>query len=242
MLAITILTILFYPSFKEMTGINALVENDNSAMRVFVGNVTDLTSPEGYLNSQLYYLLIPLLFLVLAITQGSGAIAGEEERGSLDLILSNPVKRWQLALQKFGAMTISLMSIALILWIGTVTSIRLVSMEIAIINLAEITLSVTFLAILFGTIALTIGMSTGSRGISIGLTGAIAVLAYLINALVPIKEELHSLTKLSPFYYYIDSDPLTHGLDFLHVVVLIGLSVIIFLVGLFIFERRDLGL
>ena len=53
----------------------------------------DLASPAGYLNSQIYALLAPLLLLIFSIGGGAGAVAGEEERGTLDLLLAHPVRR-----------------------------------------------------------------------------------------------------------------------------------------------------
>ena len=46
--------------------------------------------------------MVPLLLLVAAIGAGARAIAGEEERGTLDLLLSTPVSRRRLALEKLG--------------------------------------------------------------------------------------------------------------------------------------------
>jgi ABC-2 type transport system permease protein len=241
LIAVTFMTILFYPSFRDMTEINAILGDEDSLMRAFVGDVSDLTSPEGYLNSQLYYVLIPLIFLAFAITQGSSTIAGEEERGTLDLLLSNPIGRRTVLIHKFASMVVASLLLALALWLGTILAVLSVSMDIGIIHLAEITLSAAFLGIGFGTIALCIGSSTGKRGMSIGLTSAAAIFAYLLNALAPIEDALEPFTRFSPFYYYIDSDPLTNGQDPIHTVVLIGIPLVFLVAGVLGFERRDLA-
>lgn len=241
LVGLTFITVLFYPSISDMTEINALLGDEDSIMRVFVGDISDMTSPEGYLNSQLYYLMIPLLFLVFGITQGSGAIAGEEERGTLDLLLSNPLTRSQVFTHKFTSMGAAITVLAFILWLGTVGSVIVVDIDIAVIRLAEITLSAALLGLLFGTMSLTVGGATGKRGTSIAIASVLAVAAYFLNALVPVVDTLEPLSKLSPFYYYIDSDPLTNGLDFLHVMVLMGVTVVLLLIGFVTFGRRDLG-
>tara|TARA_Y100000588_G_scaffold34684_1_gene33572 strand:- start:290 stop:559 length:270 start_codon:yes stop_codon:yes gene_type:complete len=61
--------------------------------RTIIGDVTDLTSPEGYLNSQLYVFMVPLVYLVFTVGRSSGAITGEEELGTLELLLSCPIRR-----------------------------------------------------------------------------------------------------------------------------------------------------
>ena len=68
-----LLTTLFYPSFKDATDLNELLGDEDSFMRAFAGDIEDFTSPEGFLNSQLYFLLLPILLIIYAIASGSGA-------------------------------------------------------------------------------------------------------------------------------------------------------------------------
>jgi ABC-type transport system involved in multi-copper enzyme maturation permease subunit len=64
------------------------------------------------------FFLAPLLFLIFAIGQGSGAIAGEEERGTLDLLLANPRSRVRIVLEKFGALALMTLGLAAMMWAG----------------------------------------------------------------------------------------------------------------------------
>ena len=57
------------------------------------GGDLDYVSGAGYLGSELFSFMVPLLLLVAAIGAGARAIAGEEERGTLDLLLANPLSR-----------------------------------------------------------------------------------------------------------------------------------------------------
>ena len=113
--ALSIVTVLFYPIVKDVPEVSKLFEDSETLARVFAGGFTDLTSPEGYLNSQLYSLLVPILFLIFTIGQGSGAIAGEEEKGTLDILLSNPTTRLQVLIQKFAAMVAETSVLAFVL-------------------------------------------------------------------------------------------------------------------------------
>ena len=100
LVALTLLTVLFYPALGDAPELNEVLGDEDSLVRAFVGNIDDLTSPEGFLNSQIYFLLVPILLLVFAVAGGSGAIAGEEEKGTLDLLFSHPVRRSVVVLQK----------------------------------------------------------------------------------------------------------------------------------------------
>ena len=118
MTVISLITMLFFPSLSDAPELNELLGDEKSLMRAFVGDITDLTSPEGFLNSQLFFMLIPLLFLGFAITQGSGAIAGEEEKGTLDLLMSSPVTRRHVLVHKWAAMLTTILVLAVATWVG----------------------------------------------------------------------------------------------------------------------------
>ena len=168
MVALIAVTVLFYPSISDAPEFDDLAEQMPEALlRAFAGGVADFTSPVGFLNSQLFILMVPLLFLVYALNVGSGAIAGEEEKGTLDLLLANPVKRWRVVAEKFIAMTVGITVLGLALWLGTAVSARAVGMDISVVRVAEASLSATLLGLAFGSIALAVGCAFGKRAMSI---------------------------------------------------------------------------
>jgi ABC-2 type transport system permease protein len=235
------LTILLYPSFADSPEFDDLLHNMPEALaKLFVGEVSDLTSPEGYLNSQLFVMLMPLLFLFFSISHGSGAIAGEEERGTLDLLLSYPLKRSRVLMEKFAAMVVIILAFGFVFWFSITVGAVIIGMDISLWGVAEATLSGVFLGLVFGTLALMLGCSGNNRGLSIGVTSALGVTAYFLNALAPVVNVLEPLQKLSLFYYYIEADPLSNGLDPAHVLVLLSLTGILLAVALVTFNRRDL--
>lgn len=241
MVALTALTVLFYPSIKDSQDFNELLGDEDSIIRAFVGDLEDLTSEEGYLNSQIYFLMVPVLLLIFAICAGSGAVAGEEERGILDLLLSHPIRRSSVVLQKLAALMVLVFGLAVVLWITVVIVARAVYMDVSAVKIAEVTLSGALLGSLFGALGLAIGSATGRRGLTIGISGAVAVLSYFVNALRPVADAIDPTRFITPFYYYIDTDPLSNGLDPIHVTVLVVAIAVLSLVAVVTFERRDIA-
>ena len=67
----------------------------------------DFTSGPGYLSTETFSLLAPLMLIGLGIALGTGTIAGEEERGTLDLLIASPVSRGRvLAAKALGALAV----------------------------------------------------------------------------------------------------------------------------------------
>ena len=239
--AVTVLTVLFYPSIEGSPELNEMLGDEDSIMRAFVGDLEDMTSPEGFLNSQLYFLLVPILLIVFAVAGGSGAIAGEEERGILDLLFSHPVRRSIVVMHKLGALFVSVFALAAVIWIAVVVGALAVDMDIGPDRVAAATLSAALLGSLFGALAMALGSATGKRGMTLGVSGGGAVVAYLVNALAPISDIIEPARFVSPFYYYSGADPLTNGLDPLHTLVLVAATAILSLAAVVTFERRDIA-
>jgi len=121
-----------YPTVRGNAALNKLVQNYPAALKGFFGfgGELDYTSAAGYLGMELFSLMVPLLLLIAAIAAGSGAVAGEEDRGTLDLLLSLPVSRPRLALEKFGALAAESVALGFVVWASLWIGAMAVGMEI----------------------------------------------------------------------------------------------------------------
>ena len=95
-----------------------MVDDYPDAFKAFfgLGDNVDYTSAIGYLNGELFSFMVPLLLLIAAIGAGARATAGEEERGTLELLLANPISRRRLVLDKLAALAAELCGLVLVLW------------------------------------------------------------------------------------------------------------------------------
>jgi len=231
--------IALYPTIGETYA--EILEDVPSSLEIFLGDVSDLSTPAGYLGAEMFSFMTPLVFLVLLIAFGSGTIAREEERGTLDLLLSTPVSRRRVLTEKFAAMVVIGMLLAAIMWLGLVIGAEITSVDISYLRMLEATFSGLLLGIVFGTLAIAVSCLTGRRGWSIGSATVIAIASYLLNAFAPLVDVMEPYRKISPFYYYNGGEPLVNGLDPVHVAVLLGLIVVLLAVSLVAFQRRDLA-
>jgi ABC-2 type transport system permease protein len=242
LIAMTALMIAVYPSVRDNPELDKLVEDYPDAFKAFFGlgaNV-DYTSPVGYLNSELFSLMVPLLLLIAAIGAGARATAGEEERGTLDLLLANPIPRRRLVLDKLAALAAETAILALVLWLSLLVGAAAIGMNISTAHLAAATVAAALLALAFGAIALFLGATLGRRGAAIGITAAGAVAAYLVSSLAELVDFLRPLRVASPFYHYTANDALRSGLAADHVAFLLLLAGVAVAATLVAFERRDL--
>ncbi len=96
------------------------------------------------------------------------------------------------------------------------------------------------LGLLFGAVAIAVGGWSGNSKLTTTVAAALGGLSFALASFLPLSDTLADGAKVSPWYYYNSSDPLTNGADPLHLVVLIALAALALALGLSAFRRRDL--
>ena len=132
-------------------------------------DLSDITSPAGYLNAELFGFMAPFLFIIFAVALGSFSIAGEERVGTLELLLSAPVPRGRLILEKFASMVALTGVLAAVLWVVLAVGRIPAGMDISLLLLAQMTISVSLLGLTFGSVAFAVGSAIGGRGLSVAV-------------------------------------------------------------------------
>lgn len=241
-IALSAFIVSVYPSVRDNPELNKMVEDYPDTLKALfgLGEDVDYTSAVGYLNSELFSFMLPLLLLVAAIGAGARATAGEEERGTLDLLLANPVSRRRLVLDKLAALVAEVAALGFVSWLSLVVGCRLVGMHISSAHLGAATAATVLLAVSFGAIALFVGAVTGRRGAAIGIAAAGAVAAYLVSSLAELVDFLKPLRAASPFYHYVAQDALRDGLAAGHAAFLVALALVATTAAVVAFSRRDL--
>jgi len=230
-----------YPFINRAGELLKMLDKLPPVIKNLIGKNNFMATPEGFFNLQPFSILAPLLFIIFAIAKGSDAIAGEEERGTLDLLLANPLQRWQVVMEKFLAHASALFILGLVFWLSMAAGTWLFTIVVGWRRLAEVIFSCFLLGLIFLTLPLALGCLTGKRKFSVGISSGFAVVTYLINAYAPMVEALQPYRIFSPFYYYNGNTVLINGLNFSHVLVMTGLVILFLVAALFFFSRRNLS-
>ncbi len=231
----------FYPSIKgSAADLQAYMDNLPDAIRNIVA-AEDYTSPVGYLESEFFNTMGLLVVLIFAIGAGARAIAGEEEGGTLDLLLSAPVRRGQVLATKAAAIATSIVSLAALAAVTIVVTGPPFDLSVPLADLLAACAMLALVGLSFGGVALAVGTATGRRTMANAVAGGLAVLTFIVNAVGPTVDWLRPLRPLSPFRWYQDPGVLTGGLHVMNVLVLSGIAIVTYAIAHLAFERRDLS-
>lgn len=241
--AFIILNLAFYPAVRDQANeLNKSFEQIPQSAKAFITDTGDFLSPEGYLSSQVFYLMLPMLLGVLAISLGSSLIAKEENDGTIELLLSRPVSRAKLLAAKAATGFLVLLAVGAASLITVVIMGWLVDIEVPLGNIALVTLLCTLFALALGNIAFYMS-AIGRRGrlASIGVAALVGLGGYIITSLTSLASWLEWPDKLLPFHYYRPSEVLSGSYPWLNSLVFVGIVVVLGVLSWVAFRRRDTG-
>ena len=173
----------------------------------------------------------------------SRMLRGEEDRGSLDVLLSAPRTRLSVALQKVAAMWTALLAIGLISGVFAYVGGLGFKADLSLVDGLLWGLNLALICMVFGGVALLISQFTHERGPAAGATGALLVIFIVVDMVHRVFSNTDWLSRLSPIYYYSLSKPLipSYGTSVSGMLILLALSVLLTGAGLWLFVRRDVG-
>jgi beta-exotoxin I transport system permease protein len=171
--------------------------------------------------------LMQIIFCLWAIGRAGGALAGEIDRGTMELLLAQPIARWRVVASHLLVDAIAIPILCLALWGGTLIGAQIVgpfqvteadleafkSLPFKIVVNPEL-LAVdpyqfgpalfNVAALLFSLSGLTMAISSWGRFRNRVIGGAvlIALVMFLINAVGQLWDVLNPWRPLTLFYYY----------------------------------------
>jgi ABC-2 type transport system permease protein len=199
------------------------------------------SSGQNYAVSELFALIAPVVVLVVAISGGVAAVAGEERAQTAELLLAQPVTRRHLVLAKAGVLVVDVLLTTGLFLGGFLAASAMIGTDISVEHAVAAGVHLAALGVAFGMIALAVSAATGSVTTSMAVAAGLAVAADLAASLLPLVGSVAGLAKVSPWYYYNGSRPLANGVDGLHVFVLAGVAAMGFGAAVIAVDRRDIG-
>jgi len=212
-----------------------------SASFTWIAEPIKVDTPGGYLTFKYGFTILVMALWPLLV--GSRMLRGEEERGSMDALLSLPRGRVRLALEKMAAMWVALLAMALLIGFLTFGSGRSVTPSIDLGDALLFGLNLSLICGVFGSIALFISQFTQERRTAAGITGGLLLLFIVLDMLHRVISGTEWISRFSPVYYYNLSKPLVpgYGTNAGALLVLVALNVILSGAAIAIFARRDVG-
>lgn len=200
----------------------------------------DYFSGPGFLNTELFSLIIPMVMIGVGLAWGAGATADDEERGTADLLFTLPISRSKILWSRLIAMISALALIAVINFVNLMIGAKIVNMSLSANHLAAGSLGCFLIGMLFASFGALFGAASGKRGASLGVGAGIAILFYVFYTLTAIVDKFNFIKPVNPFQWLIDANQLIDGLALVTNFKFFILSAAAAIAASWIINRRDI--
>ncbi len=201
-------------------------------------DVTSMSTVEGYIQTEMFSLIVPLALGYFVIHAITGPTVGAEARGELDTLLSLPVSRRALMA---GTCVVAALTAAIVMVsTGVMTFVigRIAGTQISAGLVAAGVCGVLPLALLAGGIAaVAAGAMHSGRGAS-GLAIGLLVAMYAIDLVGKLAHSLAAIRWASAFQYY--GSPMRDGIDPLSFIGMTAVAIALMVAAALLLERRDI--
>jgi len=237
------LTLIFYPTIRDQSAqLDKSFNQIPETARQLFTDTADIFSPIGYLSSQIFYLMLPLLLGILAIAQGMGAIGKEERDNTIELLLARPVSRGKLLLSKAAAAGIIIIFVGVLSGLAAAVMCQLTGLKVEFVDVLAATGCVILMSLCFGALAFMLSaFGRWGRSASIGITALFALGGYILVSLAPSVQWLRWPAKIFPFNYYHSSQLLTGSYNWTNALYFVGVVIGSLAASWIAFRRRDLS-
>ena len=230
----TVINVAVYPSMKD----SILLQTSSypqALLDAFGLNNLDQLGP--YLYAQVF-LMLPLVLSFYPISQFAGALAGAEQRGGLDVLLTQPIRRRTLVIATWVAGAIGVGILLLVTAILTWLTVLVIGESLSFSDVLLASWSVYPVTLALGSMGLLFSAIMRSSGAVLGISIGVTFLFYLIEVVGKIVTDLDAIRYISPFRYF--NDVFTFHVPWWHYGLLIGVSLVLLVAAVKVFERKDI--
>ena len=210
---------------------------------LFGDDAFSMATVEGAAAAGLNHPLVLVMLSLAAVMIPSQHIAGEAETGTLELILSFPVRRTTLLINLYVSAVVFLFGVILCALCASLLSISLFHQLTSVLFVKLLTICcnlwLLFICIMSITMVLSVFEKDGNK---VGMRAASVVLFfYLLHYLSSIWDAIRFTKPFNIFNYYQPTALMNDQRSFLlHFSVLFTLILICFFVSIYQFNRRDI--
>ncbi len=196
----------------------------------------------AFLATEQFTFMWPIMAILFLVSYSNSCIAGEVDKGTMEMILSQPVSRIKIFIVRYLA---GLTNFLIFTFVSVFAVVPLTLMHGIEFDIKSLT--IFFLeAFLFGLAIYSLSMFSSSmfsdKGKASLVTSGVLIIMYVANIVAGLKDSFSDLKYFSFFHYYNPSSALVKNtIPDWTVLVFLGFSLVMFISAIFWFNKRDIA-
>jgi len=229
------LYIALFPTVSSM--LDEYLQNAPESMRRYMGELQGPITPEQWMEMELTGSIIPLALPFLVMLIGARTIAGSEERKTIDLLLSNPLRRRQIVAGAASLMAVSLAGVLILSWALTYIAVPFAGVDLGAGALARGLAVMWPYCLFFGTLALLLSSLMRRAAFATTVVAVVLVAMYAIEGLAQVSKTIEPIRVVSLFHHL--GEPIQGDFPWTAVLVMLACSAVFVAAAMAAFSRRD---
>ena len=201
----------------------------------------DYVSPEGFLSTELYSMMVPLVLIAVGASWGASATAQEEDKGTADILFTLPISRVRILLAKMAAAVSAVVFLSFLTMANILVLTPAVDMSISAQALLAGTLSSIGIGLFFTSIAFFVGSFSSHKGVALGAATGISLIFFVMYSVAGMVNSLDAIEPFNPMEWGLGGNPLFNGIDVAGLIKLFGVSLLFFIGAHLKFDRKDIS-
>ena len=203
---------------------------------------TFLSSLEGFIAGEHFSIVWPIILIILTLSYASAAIAGEIDKGTIELLLAQPISRLKIFFAKYVSGLAIIAAFILVSNFSVVPFALLHNVDFQLQNYLTISILGFLFAFAIYGICIMLSSLSSSRGRPMAITGGILIIMYALNVFSAFQESIENIKVASFFHYYDFGAAVVHNqLDTLNIAVFLAVGIITSIAAAIIFVKRDIS-
>lgn len=241
--AYSVMILAIWPSMSSnLATLEQLWENYPEAIRNMFGGNISIATFDGFLTLEYFSLMWVIIVFAFSISVATSAIAAEVEKGTMELLLSQPISRLSVIITRMIFHLAGLLIIIAATMAPIVSGAPMIGAKIDYTGVLALSFSSLLFYLALGSIAFLISAILSDRGRAVFICVGILIASYAIDILAAFNDTINKINFLSLFNYY-DPYRYLHDVSFawgdLAVLTLLVISCSV--AAAVWFERRDIA-
>ncbi len=228
-----------FPAFEDALG--TMTAEYPPEILAFFGASGDLADPRVFIQVE-YFSFAPIILVIYGIMAGTGLLAGDEGRGTLEPLLAQPISRTSIFISRLLALVAGLLLILAVNALGWILSVPFVDLgDLGLLSFLGATLVALPSVMAFAGLGILVASVSPTRGSAGGILAVLAIMAYLISSFALAIDTISWMRWLSPYFYSDSHRLLTDGMVWWHQGALAGLAALSLTLGWLGFCGREIA-
>lgn len=233
--------LVFYPIKEMMTLFDKFPQEFLSLLAGGGMNLEIFSTIEGFISLEFLALWWLIIVGGYALSSAIGVVAKELEEGTLETLLSQPIKRWEIIVTRFVLNAIylaflSFFTVGCLAFFGNIYDIKLNISGLIIAGFAGF----LFFLLMF-TFTLFLSLILKDRGKAVIISLTFFIVSHLLNAFSDFTKTIERFRPLSLFNYYRPHEYLKGEFSWSHSIIFIVLIILLLIGSLLAFRKKDIS-